>query len=70
MECVLRIEMDNPAFFGEDYRGEFVRNGDELARLLRLVADRVEVLFVFKPCSLGLRDINGNTVGSLDIEGE
>lgn len=76
MECVLRVEMGNAAFFHEeqddafDLEGHQVRDGYELARLLRVAADAVEGGGCLPAGPVFLRDYNGNTVGSLDFEGE
>jgi len=50
----LKINSDNQAFDQE---------GQEIARILRGLADRLENLDKLQECQLPLRDINGNTVG-------
>ena len=50
----LKIETDNQAFDQE---------GQEVARILRGLADQVEHLDKLQECQLPLRDLNGNTVG-------
>jgi len=50
----IRIKTDNQAFDQE---------GLEVARILRLLADRLEYQDKFQECQLPLRDLNGNTVG-------
>ena len=50
----LKIETDNQAFDQE---------GQEVARILRGLADQVEHLDKLQECQLPLRDVNGNTVG-------
>lgn len=73
MECLLRVEMGNAAFFHSEQNSEGdelrIRDGYELARLLRVAADAVEHEFL-PSGPVFLRDFNGNTVGSLDFEGE
>ena len=50
----LKLETDNQAFDHE---------GQEVARILRALADRLEYLDKLQECQLPLRDLNGNTVG-------
>ena len=50
----LKINSDNQAFDLE---------GQEVARILRGLADRLENLDKLQECQLPLRDLNGNTVG-------
>ena len=50
----LKIKTDNQAFDQE---------GQEVARILRGLADKLEQLDKFQECQLPLRDLNGNTVG-------
>ena len=50
----LKINSDNQAFDQE---------GQEVARILRDLADRLENLAKLQECQLPLRDINGATVG-------
>ena len=50
----LKINTDNQAFDQE---------GQEVARILRGLADQVEHLDKLQECQLPLRDLNGNTVG-------
>tara|TARA_R100000315_G_scaffold12034_2_gene3859 strand:+ start:213 stop:503 length:291 start_codon:yes stop_codon:yes gene_type:complete len=51
----VKINTDNQAFSCQE--------GTEVARILRLLADRLEYLDKLQECQLPLRDINGNTVG-------
>ena len=50
----IRIKTDNQAFEQE---------GQEVARILRGLADQVEYLDKLQESQLPLRDLNGNTVG-------
>ena len=50
----LKINSENAAFDQE---------GQEVARILRDLADRLENLGKLQECQLPLRDINGNNVG-------
>jgi len=50
----LKINSENAAFDQE---------GQEVARILRDLADQVECLDKLQECQLPLRDLNGNTVG-------
>ena len=50
----LKIETDNQAFDQE---------GQEVARILRGLADRLENMDKLQECQLPLRDLNGATVG-------
>ena len=50
----LKIETDNQAFDQE---------GQEVARILRGLADKLEHLDKLQECQLPLRDLNGATVG-------
>jgi len=50
----LKINSENAAFDQE---------GQEVARILRGLADRLENLDKLQECQLPLRDLNGNTVG-------
>lgn len=76
MRCIVEIEMDNAAFFRMestgDGEGREVRDGYEVARLLLVAADAVKDAdgFLVPVSRLTLRDYNGNTVGSLTIEGD
>jgi len=60
MQCTIEINMDNAAF--ED------APADELAAILRRLADRVEGRGVDE-LSLKVMDTNGNDVGRLEVEG-
>ena len=51
----LKINTDNQAFDQAE--------GQEVARILRGLADQVEHLDKLQECQLPLRDLNGNTVG-------
>ncbi len=50
----LKINSENAAFDQE---------GQEIARILRGLADRLENLDKLQECQLPLKDLNGNTVG-------
>jgi len=50
----LKINSENAAFDQE---------GQEVARILRDLADRLENLDKLQECQLPLKDLNGNTVG-------
>ena len=55
----LKIETENDAFVG--------RNGPlEIARILRVAADRIEDLPNVRVIDMKLRDFNGNTVGKAE----
>ena len=51
----LKINTENQAFDQAE--------GQEVARILRDLADRLENLDKLQECQLPLRDLNGNTVG-------
>ena len=51
----LKINTDNQAFSCQE--------GTEVARILRLLADRLEYQDKLQESQLPLRDVNGNTVG-------
>tara|TARA_Y100000401_G_scaffold40832_1_gene31056 strand:+ start:400 stop:672 length:273 start_codon:yes stop_codon:yes gene_type:complete len=51
----LKINTENQAFSCQE--------GTEVARILRLLADRLEYLDKLQESQLPLRDVNGNTVG-------
>ena len=51
----LKINTNNQAFSCQE--------GTEVARILRLLADRLENLDKFQESQLPLKDVNGNTVG-------
>ena len=51
----VKINTDNQAFSCQE--------GTEVARILRLLADRLENLDKLQECQLPLRDVNGATVG-------
>ena len=51
----LKINTENSAFSCQE--------GTEVARILRLLADRLEYLDNLDECQLPLKDVNGNTVG-------
>jgi hypothetical protein len=62
MQAVIKIDMDNAAFRP--------RPGGELARVLRKLADRIDQ-GGGRPSDLDgakIRDVNGNTVGKMEIE--
>jgi len=50
----IKLDTDNQAFDQE---------GQEVARILRDLADRLENLDKLQECQQPLRDLNGNTVG-------
>lgn len=58
MYAIIRIDMDNAAF--DSYPG------DELAQILRKLANRVEA-GVLPGDSLSVQDTNGNQVGRCEI---
>ena len=51
----VKINTDNQAFSCQE--------GTEVARILRLLADRLEYLDKLQESQLPLKDVNGNTVG-------
>lgn len=55
----IQIETDNAAF-------ESAGRAHELARILRIAADRVEYHGGLDDLPFKLRDINGNTVGQVE----
>ena len=61
----IRIKTDNQAFRQESFNGEFdfPQEGQEVARILRDLADKLEHLDKLQESQLPLRDLNGNTVG-------
>ena len=61
----IKLDTDNQAFRQESFNGEFdfPQEGQEVARILRDLADKLEHLDKLQECRLPLRDINGNTVG-------
>jgi len=61
----LKINTENAAFYQDSLNGEFSfpQEGQEVARILRGLADQVEHLDKLQECQLPLKDINGNTVG-------
>ena len=59
MKCKIEIKMNNAAF--EDDR--------ELARILRVLADRVDERIFIGHHASTLQDNNGNTVGTWEITG-
>jgi hypothetical protein len=66
MKLVITIHCDNSAFDGSDC-------GRELARILQIVTDRVnlesksDLIRGYHDDPKSLFDINGNTVGSMEI---
>lgn len=58
MTLKIEINMDNDAFTA--------RAGDEAARILRQIADRMEEPYAFDGFSI--RDVNGNRVGKVNVE--
>lgn len=66
MEFTLRTDMDNDALISaNDGSGD----GSELARILRSIADRVDMTDV-GPTAGKVRDYNGNTVGEWRVTTE
>lgn len=63
MKLRIEIEMDNAAF-GDDQSS--VR-GEEVARILKLIAGSCELYGLTDIFSTKLRDINGNTVGRAEV---
>ena len=61
----LKINTENQAFRQESLNREFdfPQEGQEVARILRDLADKLEHLNELKECQLPLRDLNGATVG-------
>ena len=59
MKCTIEIKMDNAAFHNEEESEDAYQA--ELARILRLAADQVELGYV----EIYLQDHNGNRVGLL-----
>ena len=67
MTFTMTIDMDNAAFMTEDG----AHYSHELVRLLQKTAaqvDRIEIITT--PFSAIVQDVNGNTVGSWDIESD
>ena len=60
MKVTIEISTDNAAF--EDHAGT------ELSRILRKLADKVDVWNGANEFKLGLLDINGNKVGTARVE--
>ena len=65
MKAIIKIQMDNDAFV--QYPSV------ELARILKVLADNIEGQEYGGACDrvghmIGCRDINGNSVGRLEIE--
>ncbi len=63
MRAQINIEMDNAAF-------EEAGAGNELARILRELAERIDYQDaedLAQAGPVGLRDYNGNTVGRLEV---
>ena len=65
MKAIIKIQMDNDAFV--QYPNV------ELARILKVLADNIEGQEYGVACDrvghmIGCRDINGNSVGRLEIE--
>ena len=66
MQLVLEIGLENAAFEVEGGFGDQV-SGREVARILRRLAGRLDVLPLVEGDGDGLRDINGNTVGLWEV---
>ena len=66
MKMNIEIVMDNDAFFAEGY--ENAVHGDEIARQLRELANRVENVLVFTGEDFQVRDINGNRTLTAVVE--
>lgn len=64
MRFTLKVQMESAAFDGDE--------GLELARILRLLADRVEDHFAsdFSPTAHSVVDANGNKCGTWLVSGD
>ena len=58
MYCTLKMEMENAAF---------EHNGHEVARIMRKLANDLEVYDILKSYKEVLFDINGNSVGTFKV---
>ena len=67
MKFLLEINCDNAAFLNDDYGTP--ANGQELARILRDLADTVENLDDVSDFGGFLYDVNGNRVGKATVSG-
>lgn len=64
MNCTIKVNMDNAAF--DDCNGGCV----ELSRILLRLSQKVEdAPVLFLDSTMPIRDVNGNTVGSIKITG-
>jgi hypothetical protein len=61
MRFRLSFDMDGAAFDGGD------NSVDEVCAILRNVADRIDRAGAHDDTSTGVRDINGNTIGSWEV---
>ena len=69
MKLVLTMDLDHAAFLGGDQDAHSdARDGSEIARILRHVADLADNRIVYGSEEEKLKDINGNTVGRVFIE--
>ena len=62
MKATIKIEMNNAAFEGDC-------DGEELARILRELADRICWAGIEPSDVFGLRDVDGNSVGWMKVTG-
>lgn len=65
MQFQLTIDCDNAAFLNDDYNAP--ANGQELARILRDLADKVESFDDVSDFERVLYDVNGNRVGKATV---
>lgn len=65
MKFLLEIDCDNAAFLNDDYSAP--ANGQELARILRDLADKVEDFDDVSDFDRVLYDVNGNRVGKVTV---
>jgi hypothetical protein len=61
MDMIIKINVDNDAFYGGS-------RATELARILRDLARRIEAHSPVKSDEFTLRDVNGNRVGTAYLE--
>lgn len=62
MKAIIEIDMDNAAFEGQE--------GFELGRILKNLGGAIQLDWDGKTIDEGIRDINGNTVGTFRVEGD
>jgi hypothetical protein len=70
MKFTLIINLDNAAFYSERADHHDLRDGDEIARVLRQLANRLDDAYVDCTDRGTLRDRNGNTVGAWQVAGD